>query len=278
VTQGGEAVLIHSTILSFSMKQFRFVFLVLSGLYLFTSCNYHRQIAYFPDIKDTSIALLNRNFEPVIQKGDILYVGVTSADPISSTLFNSSNVQPSQSSQGSNLMIQNVTTGLLVNSDGTIMVQNLGKILAWGKTKAQLTEEIQQALLPFLKDPVVNIRFMNYRVTVLGEVNRPSTIPISNERVSVLEALGLAGDLTIYGKRDNILYIHENNGQKEFHRINLNDNSLFKSPYFYLQSNDILYVMPNKSKVYSGSQFPILWPAIVNSITLLLLVRNSFIK
>jgi polysaccharide export outer membrane protein len=119
---------------------------------------------------------------------------------------------------------------------------------------------------------------MNYRVTVLGEVNRPSTIPISNERVSILEAIGLAGDLTIYGKRDDILYIHENEGQKEFHRINLNDNSLFKSPYFYLQSNDLLYVTPNKSKMYSGSQFSVIWPAIVNSITLLLLVRNSFIK
>lgn len=248
------------------------------GTSLLFSCNYHRQITYFPDLKDTSITLVNKNFEPIIQKGDILYIGVTSADPISSAAFNSSNVQPSQNAGGGTNFTQNVTSGLLVNTDGSIVVQNIGKIQAQGKTKAQLTDDIQKALLPYLKDPVVNIRFMNYRVTVLGEVNRPSTIPISNERVSVIEALGLAGDLTIYGKRDDILYIHENEGQKEFHRINLNDNSLFKSPYFYLQSNDVLYVTPNKSKVYSGSQFPILWPAIVNSITLLLLVRNSFIK
>lgn len=251
--------------------------IILSISVLF-SCTLNRQITYFPDLKDSSITLVNKNFEPVIQKGDILYVGVTSADPISSAAFNSSNVQPSQSAGGGINIVQNVTAGLLVNNDGTITVQNIGKIQAQGKTKAQLTDEIQKALLPYLKDPVVNIRFMNYRITVLGEVNRPSTIPISNERVSILEALGLAGDLTIYGKRDDILYIHENEGQKEFHRINLNDNSLFKSPYFYLQSNDVLYVTPNKSKVYSGSQFPILWPAIVNSITLLLLVRNSFIK
>ena len=248
------------------------------GLTFLFSCNYNRQITYFPDLKDTSITLVNKNFEPVIQKGDILYVGVTSADPISSAAFNSSNVQPSQIASGGANFTQNVTSGLLVNSDGSIMVQNIGKMQALGKTKAQLTDEIQKALLPYLKDPVVNIRFMNYRVTVLGEVNRPSTIPISNERVSILEAIGLAGDLTIYGKRDDILYIHENEGQKEFHRINLNDNSLYKSPYFYLQSNDVLYVTPNKSKIYSSSQFPILWPAIVNSITLLLLVRNSFIK
>jgi polysaccharide export outer membrane protein len=235
-------------------------------------------MTYFPGITDTTIHLVNKNFEPVIQKGDILYVGVTSADPVSSAAFNSSNIQPAQNASGGTNFTQNVTSGLLVNSDGTIMVQNIGKIYVLGKTKADVTDEIQKALLPYLKDPVVNIRFMNYRVTVLGEVNRPSTIPVSNERISVLEAIGLAGDLTIYGKRDDILYIHENEGKKEFHRINLNDNSLFKSPYFYLQSNDVLYVTPNKSKVYSGSQFPILWPAIVNSITLLLLVRNSFIK
>lgn len=235
-------------------------------------------MTYFPGITDTTIHLVNKNFEPVIQKGDILYVGVTSADPVSSAAFNSSNIQPSQNAAGGTNFTQNVTSGLLVNSDGTIMVQNIGKIYVLGRTKAEVTDEIQKALLPYLKDPVVNIRFMNYRVTVLGEVNRPSTIPVSNERISVLEAIGLAGDLTIYGKRDDILYIHENEGKKEFHRINLNDNSLFKSPYFYLQSNDVLYVTPNKSKVYSGSQFPILWPAIVNSITLLLLVRNSFIK
>lgn len=248
------------------------------GTSLLFSCNYNRQITYFPSLKDTSITLVNKNFEPVIQVGDILYVGVTSADPISSAAFNSSNIQPAQGAGGTTNFSQSVTAGLLVNTDGSISVQSIGKVKAQGKTKAQLTEDIQTALLPYLKDPVVNIRFMNYRVTVLGEVNRPSTIPISNERVSILEALGLAGDLTIYGKRDDILYIHENEGQKEFHRINLNDNSLFKSPYFYLQSNDVLYVTPNKSKVYSGSQFPILWPAIVNSITLLLLVRNSFIK
>jgi polysaccharide biosynthesis/export protein len=248
------------------------------GTVFLYSCNYNRQITYFPDLKDTSIALVNKNFEPIIQKGDILYMGVTSADPISSATFNSSNIQPSQNAGGGANFSQNVTAGLLVNPDGSILIQSIGKIQAQGKTKAQLTDEIQKALLPYLKDPVVNIRFMNYRVTVLGEVNKPSTIPIANERVSILEAIGLAGDLTIYGKRDDILYIHENEGQKEFHRINLNDNSLFKSPYFYLQSNDVLYVTPNKSKVYSGSQFPILWPAIVNSITLLLLVRNSFIK
>lgn len=260
------------------MSRFFLIIQFSVSVVIFSSCSNQRKMTYFPGLNDTTIHLVNKDFEPVIQKGDILYVGVTSADPISSAAFNSSNIQPSQNPAGGTNFSQNVTSGLLVNSDGTIMVQNLGKIYVLGRTKGEVTNEIQKALLPYLKDPVVNIRFMNYRVTVLGEVNKPSTIPVSNERISVLEAIGLAGDLTIYGKRDDILYIHENEGKKEFHRINLNDNSLFKSPYFYLQSNDVLYVTPNKSKVYSGSQFPILWPAIVNSITLLLLVRNSFIK
>lgn len=255
-----------------------FILPLFLGAFFLSSCNFHRQITYFPDLRDTSITLVNSSFEPVIQKGDILYVGVTSADPISSAAFNSSNLQPAQGAGGPNNFVQNVTAGLLVNTDGTIVMQNIGRIQAQGKTKAQLTDDIQKELISYLKDPIVNIRFMNYRITVLGEVNRPSTIPISNERVSIPEALGLAGDLTIYGKRNDILYIHENEGRKEFHRINLNDNSLFKSPYFYLQSNDILYVTPNNTKAYSTSQFPILWPAIVNSITLFLLVRNSFIR
>ena len=222
--------------------------------------------------------MVNKDFEPTIQVGDILFMGVTSLDPISSLLFNSSNAMPAQGASGGNTMVQNITNGLLVDTRGEIEVPKLGKIKVIGKTKAALEQLLQQNLLAYLKDPVVIIRFMNYRVTVLGEVARPSTVAIQNERISILEALGLCGDLTIYGNRSNILLIHENNGVKELHRINLNNTSLFSSPYYYLQSNDVLYVEPNKAKVYSSTAAPVILPNILASLSLILILITTLRK
>lgn len=256
-------------------KNLKYLFLLLCCIGV-TSCSTRKKLTYFNQLNETSISLANQNFEPIIQAGDILYVGITSADPLSSAQFNSSNVQPTQGGAGAGQMAQSVTTGLLVGTDGAIEIQTIGKVMAKGKTKADLVKDIQQKLTPYLKDAVVNIRFMNYRVTVLGEVNHPATVNISNEKVSVLEALGLCGDLTPYGNRNNILLIHENNGVKEFYRLNLNNSSIFTSPHFYLQSNDVLYVEPNNTKAYSTSQTAVLLPVVVSTATLLVLILKSF--
>lgn len=251
-----------------------FIVLIFSQM----ACTNSKHLSYFPTIADTSIALVNKDFEPTIQSGDILFIAVTSLDPASSALFNSANSLPAQSSMGATNMAQNVTTGFLVNAKGDIEIPKIGKVIARGKTKAELSSFLQESLLPYLKDPVVTIRFMNYRVTVLGEVARPSTVTVSNERVSILEALGLCGDLTMYGNRTNILLIHENNGVKELHRINLNDNSLFSSPYYYLHSNDVLYVEPNKSKAYSSSLTPMVLPSVLGGLSILLVLINILLK
>jgi len=246
---------------------------------LLGSCGFDKQLAYFKSSgRDTTITVAQKDFEPIIQTGDILFIGVTSLDPMSSAMFNFSTTGTSSVAGGMSQMPQNTTLGILVNSDGTIDIPKLGKVKATGTTKNQLRVLLTDALLPYLKDPVVTIRFMNYRVTVLGEVNRPGTLPILNERVSVLEALGLAGDLTMYGNRNNILLIHENNGIKETKRLSINDYSIFSSPYYYLQSNDVLYVEPNKAKAYISSPAAVLLPAFTTSISLLVLVINSFVK
>lgn len=244
------------------------------------SCGFNKQLAYFKSTTDTCITVSQKDFEPIIQTGDILYVGVNSLDPVSSALFNFSTTGTSAAPgmQTANTLPANTTLGILVNNDGSIELPKIGKISARGKTKDQLRNALLVALQPYLKEPVVTIRFMNYRVTVLGEVNRPGTLPILNERVSVLEALGLAGDLTMYGNRNNILLIHENKGVKETKRLTLNDYSLFSSPYYYLQSNDVLYVEPNKAKAYISSPVAVLLPAFTTSISLLVLVVNSFLK
>ena len=250
-----------------------------SIVFLLASCGFDKQLAYFKSSgRDTTITVAQKDFEPIIQTGDILFIGVTSLDPMSSAMFNFSTTGTSSVAGGMSQMPQNTTLGILVNTDGTIDIPKLGKVKATGTTKNQLRVLLTDALLPYLKDPVVTIRFMNYRVTVLGEVNRPGTLPILNERVSVLEALGLAGDLTMYGNRNNILLIHENNGIKETKRLSINDYSIFSSPYYYLQSNDVLYVEPNKAKAYISSPAAVLLPAFTTSISLLVLVINSFVK
>ena len=243
------------------------------------SCEMNRQLAYFSSNRDTTLVVNQKDFEPIIQTGDILFIAVTSLDPASSAVFNFSISGTSNGpGMGMTQLPQNTTLGILVNTDGSIDMPKIGKVMVQGKTKQQVREFLTTALMPYLKEPVVTVRFMNYRVTVLGEVNRPGTIPILNERVSILEALGLAGDLSMYGNRNNILLIHERNGVKETKRLTLQDYSIFSSPYYYLQSNDIIYVEPNKAKAYISSPAAVLLPAFTTSISLLVLVINSFVK
>ena len=130
-----------------------------------------------------------------------------------------------------------------------------------------------------LVDPIVNIRYLNYKVTVIGEVGHPTVINVPNEKISLLEALGLAGDLTIYSKRDNVLIIREIEGAKSFQRINLNTNELFTSPYYYLKSNDVVYVETNKNKVASTSRgviwIPVIFSAFATAVTLTYVITNN---
>lgn len=235
------------------------------------------RLSYFPTLKDTTFKLISSNFEPRIQEGDILYVGVTSLDPLSSGLFNSSNSIIPTTNFGVNLNT-NTTPGYVISRDGNIRLPKISPIYAKGKTKSELTTIIHDSLISFLKDPVVFIRFMNYRVTILGEVNRPGIFNITNERVSILEALGLSGDLTIFGNRSNVLLIREVDGVKEVHRINLNSNSLFNSPFFYLESNDVLYVEPNKSREFTSTTAPQIIPIIFSSLSILIIIIDRVFR
>ena len=140
-----------------------------------------------------------------------------------------------------------------------------------GLSKSQAIKYINDQLSPYLKNAIVTIQFMNYKVTVLGEVLRPGQYAISNERVTVLDALGLAGDMTIYGKRNNVLITRENNGKLEFVRLNLNSDEVFKSPYFYLQQNDVIYIEPNNVKSFNAqSQNVTLYLSSVSTLAALL--------
>jgi len=255
-------------------NQFKWVLILVILAFNLASCINNKPLLYFPDLRDSNFVVHNANFIPKIQKGDVLYIAINSSDPQSSLVFNSANsfsILGSNSAQGAY-----ATPGFLVENDGNINLPKLGSVKAEGKSKYQLSKEIQNSLNDYLKDPIVNIRFMNYRVTVLGEVARPGTYTTNNEKMNILEALGLAGDLTAYGTRNTILLLRDSSNITISHRVNINDNSLFLSNYYFLQSNDVIYVEPRKTKALSTSQSIIIIPLILSSLTTLLVFLNYF--
>ena len=235
-----------------------------------SSCGNPKNVTYFPGVKDGSIQSNTPFPESVIQKNDILGIAVSSLNPEASAIFN-----PGSSSGSGGAAGAAVTppVGFLVNSEGYIQFPIIGSIKAEGLTKNQLKDTIGKALVEnkLLIDPIVAIRFLNFRITVLGEVNHPSVVSVPNEKISLLEALGLAGDMTIYARRTNVMIIREVNDQKIIKRINMNSDEIFTSPYYYLRSNDIVYVEPNNAKVNSTSSGMQWVPIVLSGLSLVLI-------
>jgi polysaccharide export outer membrane protein len=244
------------------------------------SCINTRKTVYFNNIQDTTLAQPAFDFEPIIQRSDLLSITVSSLNPEASVIFNTPNLVTAVSSTttGTTGMPGGVGapqfTGYLVDQDGIIKFPVLGDINAAGLTKEKLEAKIAGSLAEkkLLVDPIVNVRYMNFRVTVLGEVAKPTTINVSNERISILEALGLAGDLTIYAKRDNVLLIREEGNKKIIRRLSLNSEKILSSPYYYLKTNDIVYVEPGKTKIYSTSQTLQLAPIVLSALSFIAII------
>ncbi len=230
------------------------------SIFLFSGCISQKEIAYFKGVNADSATAINQQFrskqETTISNGDVLLITVSALDPTAVAPFNLPMVM--YNSPGSDKLYTSPTLQTyIVDTEGKINFPVLGTLKLSGLSKSEAITMLNEKLLPYLKNPIVNINFMNYEITVLGEVARPGKYSISNEKVNILEALGLAGDLTIYGIRKNVLIYRDNNGKVEFERINLNSSDIFKSPYFYLKQNDIVYVEPNKVKVTSSQNIPL---------------------
>lgn len=243
-----------------------------------TSCTSTQKVIYFNNIKDTTISSANIGMEPMIQKNDILSITVSSLNPQASLIFNTPNISSASATSSSGSSAQ--ASGYLVNSDGYIQFPILGNIKAEGLTKKRLEEEIAQKLTDqkLLVDPIVSIRYLNFRVTVLGEVTRPTVVSVPSEKINIFEAIGLAGDLTIYAKRDNVLLIREEEGKKVVRRLDLNSSDIFTSPYYYLKSNDIVYAEPNKNKIASTSQIRQLLPTILSGLSFITIVIDRILR
>ncbi len=238
-------------------------------LLLLTSCGTSRNLVYFSDLKTNTEAqtLIENDIATRIQQKDLISISVSSLDPESNVLFNSGVLLPA-GSPSSAIAADKVNEGYLVNKEGEINFPVIGKISLLGLTVEEATDKMTSLLKSHVKNPIVNIRFLNFRVTVIGEVNNPSTFVVSNESINIMEALGLAGDMTTFGRRENVLIIREEGGIRTTTRINLNDKEVLNSPYFYLQQNDIVYVEPhNRSKVAQTSASNRFIPIVVSAIS-----------
>lgn len=245
---------------------------------LISSCVSTQKIAYFNDVKDSALIASKSGLEPIIQKKDILSISVSSLSPEATVLFNIPNLPITPSTQSTNTTPQ--TAGYLVSEDGTIKFPILGNINAAGLTQKQLEKNITDLLTEkkLLFDPIVTARFLNFRVTVLGEVNRPGVVYAPSEQISILEAIGQAGDLTIYGIRDNVILIRQEGPDKLVKRLNLNSSAILQSPYFFLKSNDVIYVEPGKAKIAVSDRTQQLLPIIFSGATVIIVLLNTLLK
>lgn len=244
------------------MKKLYFILII---AFVLVGCSSQKQIAYFNGLNAGSAELINKSFnkmhEAQICVGDLLSITVSGLDPSAVAPFNLPLI--SYATPGSEQIYSAPTLqSYLVDINGNINFPVIGQIKLAGLTKSQAIKYLNELLAPYLKNSIVLIQFMNYKITVLGEVQRPGQYSINNERVTILDALGLAGDMTIYGKRNNLLITRENNGKLEFVRLNMNTDEVFKSPYFYLQQNDVIYVEPNTVKSVASQNISLYLSAI----------------
>jgi len=189
--------------------------------------------------------------DPMIESGDILSINVSTIDPTTSEAINQSMMIPAigYSSTNSSVSSQQVIAGFPVDEEGNITMNYTGKIHVGGLTLAQAREKVESEVAKYFKNAVVNIAYTNFRVTVLGEVNAPGIVVFPRKNVNILEAIGMSGDLTLQGRRDNVLLIRKlDDTHNEYIRVNLNKSDFMTSPYFYMKQGDILYVSPSDSR------------------------------
>jgi len=242
------------------------------------SCTDTKKATYFNGLPEGNIVSNIAIPETVIQKGDILSITIGDLNPEGTRIFNPVTPEGGNPALAGPNSIGN-SQGYLVSTDGSIQFPILGNVKAEGLTKTKLKEKIIQNILErkLLKDPIVTIRFLNFRVTVLGEVNHPTVVTVPSEKISLLEAIGLAGDLTLYAKRNNVMVIREENDKKVIKRLDLNSSELFTSPYYYLQSNDIVYVEPNKAKVGSANRSAQWLPILLSALSVAVIVLDRLL-
>lgn len=250
------------------------IVLCASMLFLF-ACNTKKEIVYFQGAPTEYAA--NSSYNPTIKPDDLLSILVMANDEKSTALFNM------PLAIGNNLYggyAQGAPTppGYLVDANGSIEFPVIGPIKIAGLTRTEAIQNIKQQLSSYIVNPTISMRILNFRITVLGDVKNPGTFTIPNERITLLESLGVAGDLLITGERENVLVIRDEDGKRKEYRVNLTQESLFASPVFFLQQNDVVYVEPNRAKrnssLVNASNTGIVISSLSLMLTTLILIFN----
>ncbi|MCF2501480.1 MULTISPECIES: polysaccharide biosynthesis/export family protein [Dyadobacter] len=231
-----------------SIFRFSIYSLITAFLLIQFACSSYKKVPYFTDLRrDSLVTEVVKNYSPLtIQSADILGINVTSRNPESSSIFNYNlnRVNGSSYDQSSS----NPITGYMVDPNGNIHLPLIGNMKVAGLTTTSLSDSLAKILLTYYKDPVVNIRIINFKVAVYGDVQHPNIYTLQNERTTITQILSMAGDLNITAMRNNIILVREENGKRNFIPIDLTSKKLFESPYFYLKNNDEIYVQPDRTK------------------------------
>lgn len=261
-----------------------YIFLFFIALLGLSSCVQQKQIAYFQKaINQSDTIAVAQVYIPKIQPGDIIDIKVGSLNPVASSFFNpfssipvtpdnNAAMQSPASASLAPVLSQTTASGYLVDADGKIEYPILGAIKIAGLTTSQARDTLKHRLKFYVKEPTVSVRFLNYKISVMGEVARPSVYVIPNETITLPEALSLAGDMTIFGKRNNVLIIRDEGGKKEFGRVNLNSREVYNSPYYYLHANDVVYVEPGNGRIAESDKTYQILPIIISALSLISII------
>lgn len=230
--------------------------LLSAAIILLSGCSSTKDVAYFQNSSSVNLDASKYLYDARIMPKDVLTITVSATDADAAVPFNMTVPTPLTQGQRSSYS-QALLQSYLVDNDGNIDFPKVGSIHLGGLTKSEAEKLIQDKIKPYMNEqenPIVTVRMTNYKISVLGEVNRQGMYTVGNEKINILEALALAGDLTIYGVRTNVKLIREDaTGEKTMHVLDLTDANIINSPYYYLQQNDIVYVEPNKVKAQNSS-------------------------
>src|SRR5580765_6212598 len=237
----------------------------LAFIVCFSSCTSYKHFSYFEDLPDTAKPVLANTVpfkDPVIGAGDVLSITIQTIDnDVSALLNNSYTVNGGSTSVpvlGSSTVgsgTQQVPNGYLVDKNGSVTLPFVGAVHVAGMTTSDAKEVVSREVNKYFNNAVVSVRYANFKITVLGEVMHPASYIVPNEKINLFDALGMAGDITVYGRRDNVVLVRDTLGQKKIIRFNMNNTDIVSSPWFYLQPNDVLYVTPTKAKIASSDAY-----------------------
>ena len=242
---------------------------------LFASCASSKKVVYLQDVDVNKRIKAECEYKTVIHTDDLLSIIVSCDDLESALPFNTPMIGLGR--EVNTTSTQQIPRGYLVDKNGEIDFPVLGKLKVVGISRNELAEMLKEKLSEYLKNPIVTIQFLNFKVTVLGEVRNPGSYKVNSERISILDALGMAGDLQINAKRKNVLVMREDGNEKVFSRVDLTSSELLHSPFFYLQQNDVVYVEPSRGRIVGGNAGTFL-PYILSSVSTFVAVLALIIR